>query len=153
MPPPGSYDQKSEFLINRARKTGYSFSHDKRETFSREMDIMNPGPGKYDRVYNNYSHLSYSMRSKYEDPLEKHKNVVSLLFSISVQDSITALLLSTRQEITSTLNTEALFVEKLARHQDLKKIIIFHQVLANTPIDYRSTEQAYTSIQKFPQIM
>lgn len=117
------------------------------------MDLVNPGPGKYDRVYNNYSHLSYSMRSKYEDPLEKHKNVVSLLLSISAQDSITALLLSTRQEITSTLSTEALFVEKLARHQDLKKIIIFHQVQANTQIDYRSTEQVYTSIQKFPQIL
>ena len=75
VPPPGSYDQKSDFLMGRTKRSGYSFSHDKRETFSRELDIENPGPGKYDKVYNNYSHLSYSMRSKYEDPLEKHKNV------------------------------------------------------------------------------
>jgi hypothetical protein len=75
VPAPGSYERNSDFTTNNAKRKGYAFSQDKRETFSREYDSANPGPGKYERVYNNYSHLSYSMRSKYEDPLEKHKNV------------------------------------------------------------------------------
>ena len=39
------------------------------------IDIRNPGPGKYEKVFNNYSNMSYSFRSKYDDPLDKHKNV------------------------------------------------------------------------------
>ena len=106
VPPPGAYDSKSSFMLNRAKKSGYTFSNDKREVFSREYDLENPGPGKYDRVYNNYSHLSYSLRSKYEDPLEKHKNVPNESFSPWDLDNITAPLLSTTLGLTSTPNIE-----------------------------------------------
>lgn len=69
MPPPGSYDRNSDFALNQQRKRGFSFGNDKRTTFDSGFDLHNPGPGKYDRVFNNYSRISFSFRSKYEDPL------------------------------------------------------------------------------------
>jgi len=76
VPPPGSYDRKSEFLFSRQKKRGFSFGNDIRPTSEQDINPQNPGPGKYERTFNNYSRISFSFRSKYEDPLDRHKNVV-----------------------------------------------------------------------------
>ena len=84
VPPPGAYDRNSDFFTN-GRKRGFSFGNDAKLG---AWDEAVPGPGKYDRIYNNYSKLSYTVRSKYEDPLERHKNVTIFGFSPWVRDSI-----------------------------------------------------------------
>ena len=84
VPPPGSYDRNSDFFTN-GRKRGFSFGNDAKLG---DWDEAVPGPGKYDRVFNNYSKLSYTVRSKYEDPLDRHKNVRLPVCSHLDQDSI-----------------------------------------------------------------
>jgi hypothetical protein len=114
VPPPGAYTQNSEFATSKDKKRGFSFGNDKREFFSQEVDFTNPGPGKYDKVYNNYSRVSFSIRSKYEDPLEKHKNVKKKSFSTSDLDNIIAHRVSILPELISIQNIEGLNAEKWA---------------------------------------
>ncbi len=61
------------------KKKGYSFSHDPKKGLINEADIAKiPGPGKYtyktDR--SDFKRVSYSMRGKFDDPLERYKNVI-----------------------------------------------------------------------------
>lgn len=65
VPPPGSYEGAADFSSTQGRRRGFSFGNDKRLTFENLQDLANPGPGKYDRVFNNYSRISFSFRSKY----------------------------------------------------------------------------------------
>ena len=123
-------------MLNSKKRRGFSFGNDKkRGSFEDDFDIENPGPGKYDQVFNNYSKISFSFRSKYEDPLAKHKNVDINLFSISAQGNITILHLSTKLAIISILNIEVLDAQKLENHQGLMTRELYHQVQENTLID------------------
>ena len=37
VPPPGTYNQNIETMNNKVRQRGFSFSHDKRDAFAREV--------------------------------------------------------------------------------------------------------------------
>ena len=114
--------------MNKKRNRGFSFGHDKRAPFEEDFDIENPGPGKYDQAFNNFSKISFSFRSKYEDPLGKHKNVIIRQFSILVLDNINILPLSTQLAIISTPSLETLGAQKLENHQGLKTRELYLQV-------------------------
>ncbi len=67
--------------MNKIKKRGYSFGGEIKTGFPYEdIDKNNPGPGKYDTFFKEQK--GYSIRSKYEDPLEKDKNV---RFSINLE--------------------------------------------------------------------
>jgi hypothetical protein len=64
-----------------AKRKGYSFSHDIKKGPVDETEVRkSPGPGKYhykpDR--HDFQRVSYSFRGKYEDPMERGKNVTNL---------------------------------------------------------------------------
>ena len=52
VPAPGSYDRNTDFFTSGQRKKGYSFGNEQKLG---AWDEHVPGPGKYERVYNNYS--------------------------------------------------------------------------------------------------
>lgn len=59
-------------------KRGFSFSQTKKVSFVDEESKIfskNPAPTKYEKTFFGKS-FSFSFRSKYADPLEKHKNVI-----------------------------------------------------------------------------
>ena len=65
------------------KRRGYSFSHDEKKGPVDEAEVLKtPGPGKYhykpDKI--DFQKVSYSFRGKYEDPLERGKNVRINLF-------------------------------------------------------------------------
>lgn len=150
VPPPGAYNQASDLIATRTKSRGFSFGNDRRPSISQEFDIANPGPGKYDRVFNNYSRISYSIRSKYEDPLDKHKNVCKHRFSPWDPDNTTAPPLSIPLELILIRNTGALNVERSANHLASKMSGMLLQARGSTVTSCQSTEQASISTQRYP---
>lgn len=65
--------------MNIKKRRGYSFKHDKNRAIINEEEVMKiPGPGKYSyqtdgRAFRN---VSFSMRSKLDDPMSKHQNLL-----------------------------------------------------------------------------
>ena len=152
MPPPGSYGRNSDFALNQQRRRGFSFGNDKRSTFD-GFGLENPGPGKYDRIFNNYSRISFSFRSKYEDPLERHKNVMLHLCSSWDLVSITAFPPSPPLGHTSIQNTRALAVEGSERRAGSKMRGLCLPGLGNTMMAWIPIAREHTSTLKFHRTM
>ena len=83
VPPPNNYQKMGMFEDGVVKRRGYSFSHDEKKGPVDEAEVLKtPGPGKYhykpDKI--DFQKVSYSFRGKYEDPLERGKNVRVNLF-------------------------------------------------------------------------
>jgi hypothetical protein len=83
-PPPNNYQKVGFFEDSTVKRKGYSFSHDNKKGPVNEIEVRKtPGPGKYsyktDKM--DFQKVSYSFRGKYEDPLERGKNVQFVLFT------------------------------------------------------------------------
>ena len=77
-PSPSHYSKNGFFDKNVEKRRGYSFSHNPKKGLIDEDVISKiPGPGKYHYKSdkNDFKRVSYSFRGKYEDPLDKLKNV------------------------------------------------------------------------------
>lgn len=79
VPSPNHYKKGGVFEESVNKRKGYTFSHDNKKPLINEVEVGKiPGPGKYhyrpDK--NDFKRVSYSFRGKFEDPLERHKNVI-----------------------------------------------------------------------------
>lgn len=79
-PPVGKYQLNDEFVYNREKRRGYSFSKDSKANIlvNPEKTSKIPGPGTYNHTrlkdIDRYATFSYSMGSKIEDPMSRHQN-------------------------------------------------------------------------------
>ena len=93
MPPPNNYNKEGMFDFNAKKAKGYSFSHDhKKSLITSFQATLVPGPGKY--AYSpdkhDFQRISYSLRGKYENPLETKRSVACLLLRRLAQGSTKA---------------------------------------------------------------